>query len=125
MIFSEWIDAELERRGWSRVEAAKRGNISASMIDKVVNEYSEPGIKFLKGIALAFNMTLFQVIQKLDNPDRVDEVDTWAEEMEHKMTLVPPHLRPFAENMLEALIKNEEQAEAAKLSKLQPKRSTK
>lgn len=66
MQFSERIVKELDIRGWSRSEAARRGKISPSMLDKVINGYSEPGIKFLKGISQAFNIPLGEVISWLD-----------------------------------------------------------
>ena len=56
MEFSEWLDSQLRKHGWSRSEAARRGNISASMMDKVINGYSKPGVKFIEGIARAFNI---------------------------------------------------------------------
>ena len=64
MDFSEWIVSELEKRGWSRSEAARRGDISPSMFDKVINGHSEPGIKFIKGIAKAFKMSDAQVMMR-------------------------------------------------------------
>lgn len=62
--FSEWIVSELERRGWSRSEAARRGDISASMMDKVINGVSQPGLSFIKGIAKAFNISLVEVLER-------------------------------------------------------------
>lgn len=62
MQFTEWLVTELERRGWSRSETARRGKFSASLFDKVINGYSRPGIKFLEGIARAFSLPLSDVI---------------------------------------------------------------
>ena len=67
MDFSEWLVNELEKRGWSRSEAARRGNISSSMFDKVINGYARPGIKFLEGIAKAFDLSLAEVINYSNN----------------------------------------------------------
>ena len=46
MKFAEWIVDELNSRGWSRSEAARRGSISPSMMDKVITGSSEPGLVF-------------------------------------------------------------------------------
>jgi len=62
MNFSEWITSELNRHGWSRREAARRGGFSPSILDKVINGYSNPGIKFLRGISVAFKIPLATVI---------------------------------------------------------------
>jgi transcriptional regulator with XRE-family HTH domain len=68
MGFPERLVQELEHKGWSRSEAARRGGISASMFDKVINGYSQPGIKFLKGIARAFDKSLPEILSWMDAP---------------------------------------------------------
>ena len=64
MEFTEWLDRELNDRGWSRSEAARRGGISASMFDKVINGYAQPGLTFYKGVAKAFKIPLEEVLRK-------------------------------------------------------------
>jgi|GEM_PF-795925 len=73
MKFSEWLTAELINRGWSRSEAARRGKISPSMFDKVINGYSKPGTRFLDGIAQAFGIPPIVVYRKAG---LLSEVDT-------------------------------------------------
>lgn len=51
-----WINQQLNDRGWSRSEAARRGGISSSMIDKVIGGFAQPGLDFCKGISRAFNV---------------------------------------------------------------------
>lgn len=62
--FTDWLNAELRDRGWSRSEAARRGNFSASMLDKVINGYAKPGIAFCRGISLAFGIPLEDIMRK-------------------------------------------------------------
>ncbi len=64
MSFSEWIESELNKRGWSRSEAARRGGISPSMMDKVINGNSTPGLIFYKGLSKAFKISLFEILVK-------------------------------------------------------------
>jgi len=52
--FTKWLLEELNKRGWSRSEAARRGGVSASMFDKVINGHAKPGVDFCRGIARAF-----------------------------------------------------------------------
>ncbi len=54
--FGAWLTDELERRGWSRSEAARRGGVSASMFDKVINGHAQAGPDFCNGVARAFRM---------------------------------------------------------------------
>jgi transcriptional regulator with XRE-family HTH domain len=64
MDFSIWLNLELETRGWSRSEAARRGNVSASMFDKVINGQAKPGINFCRGVAKAFNLPVIEVFRR-------------------------------------------------------------
>jgi transcriptional regulator with XRE-family HTH domain len=61
--FVTWLNRELDQRGWSRSEAARRGEISASMIDKVIGGFSNPGIEFCKGVSRAFKLPLEDVFR--------------------------------------------------------------
>jgi len=61
--FSEWLNDELERRGWSQSEAARRGGISSQMISVVLSETANPGLETLRGIARAFRMPLEDVFR--------------------------------------------------------------
>jgi transcriptional regulator with XRE-family HTH domain len=61
--FSLWIGQELDRRGWSRSEAARRGSISPSAMDKVIGGFANPGIDFCRGVARAFGLPLEEVFR--------------------------------------------------------------
>jgi len=111
MEFSEWIVEELERRGWSRSEAARRGGISPSMFDKVINGYSKPGVKFIEGIAKAFKMSSAEVVMRM-HKQKGD--DPWVDEMEMKLRRLSPGMRGVAERMIEGLIQEEESKEKSK-----------
>ena len=54
--FAGWVQSKLDEKGWSRLEAARRGEISASMFDKVINGYANPGPDFCTGVARAFGI---------------------------------------------------------------------
>ena len=61
--FAQWINQELDQRGWSRNEAARRGGISDSMFSKVISGYANPGIDFCRGVSRAFGMPLEDVFR--------------------------------------------------------------
>jgi len=87
MNFSEWLVSELEKRGWSRSEAARRGNISPSMFDKVINGYAKPGVKFLDGVAQAFDISPINVYRKAgllptDSTENKVNFEDWKELIE-------------------------------------------
>jgi transcriptional regulator with XRE-family HTH domain len=106
MEFSEWIVAELEKRGWSRSEAARRGNISPSMFDKVINGYSKPGVKFIEGIARAFNMSPAEVMIHMENQP---EEDPWMQQMEMKLRRLPSGMRSVVGRFIDSMLQGEDE----------------
>ena len=61
--FTTWLSRELDERGWSQSEAARRGQISGTMISMVLSEQARPGLDFMRGIARAFNIPLEDVFR--------------------------------------------------------------
>ena len=110
MEFSEWIVVELEKRGWSRSEAARRGDISPSMFDKVINGHAKPGVKFIQGIAKAFKMTPAEVMMHVE---KTSKTDAWVEEMTFKIKTLDPKHRSMVSTFIDSLLHAEE-SEAAR-----------
>jgi transcriptional regulator with XRE-family HTH domain len=61
--FGLWLSQEIERRGWNRSEVARRGGISPSMLDKIINEFAKPGPKTCLALAKAFEMDETEVFR--------------------------------------------------------------
>lgn len=61
--FVNWINTELNDRGWSRSEAARRGGFSSSTLDKVIGGYSRPGLVLCRGLARAFGISQDEVFR--------------------------------------------------------------
>lgn len=82
MDFSEWLEAKLDEKGWSRSEAARRGGISASMYDKVINGHAKPGLKFIEGVARAFRMEVSEVMKYVSDSGSIsDEIARMSHEL--------------------------------------------
>jgi len=62
--FADWLREQLDTRGWYRSEAARRGDISASMFDKVINGYANPGLDFLIGVSRALGIPREEVFRR-------------------------------------------------------------
>lgn len=119
MDFSEWLVAELEDRGWSRSEAARRGGISPSMFDKVINGYAKPGAKFLDGIATAFGMSPIVLYRKAGifpengNSDQV-KFEDWQYLISQMTTDEQDEIRQIIELKIERRQKSEKVERAKK-----------
>ena len=82
MDFSEWLEAMLDEKGWSRSEAARRGKVSASMYDKVINGHAKPGLKFIEGVARAFKMEVADVMKYVSDSDAIsDEITRMSQDL--------------------------------------------
>jgi len=108
MDFSEWLVGELEKRGWSRTEAAKRGSISPSMYDKVINGHSKPGMKFIEGVAKAFKMPAAEVMMHVNYQDKNDN---WVEETTYKIRLLNPQYRGIVSTFIDSFLKGEDNSQ--------------
>lgn len=61
--FVTWINTQLNDRGWSRSEAARRGGFSSSTLDKVIGGYSRPGLVLCRGLSRAFGVSQDEVFR--------------------------------------------------------------
>lgn len=61
--FSKWLADEMNMRGWSDSELARRAEVSHASISYAVNG-NKPGAKVCKGIARAFGITETEVFQR-------------------------------------------------------------
>jgi len=64
MNFTNWLYEELNKRGWSQSELARRGKIAQSTISSILTGRSNPGPKACIAIAKAFNMPAELVMRK-------------------------------------------------------------
>jgi transcriptional regulator with XRE-family HTH domain len=89
--FVGWLNSELELRGWSRSEAARRGGISSSAMDKVLNGHANPGVNFCRGIAAAFGLRLEDVyrLAGLLPPAPAAASDTGGEALLRRLRRLP------------------------------------
>lgn len=62
--FIAWLVQEMDQRGWSQSETARRGKISSQMINAVVNRQTGVGIPFCRGIAKAFGIPIEEVMRR-------------------------------------------------------------
>lgn len=84
---ADWINKELEKRGWSCSEASRQGGISHTSISQTVSG-RQPGVDVCKGLAKAFNTpveTVYRLagllpeISDLDKMDMIELVDVFRD----------------------------------------------
>ncbi len=58
-----FISQELEERGWSMRELARRAGLSPTTISDVINGSARPGLEFYRGVSRAFQVPLDDVLR--------------------------------------------------------------
>ena len=53
--FVNWLNQQIEAKGWTYAVIARRGGISKSMVSRVVSRQSQPGLEFCKAVAKALD----------------------------------------------------------------------
>lgn len=73
---NEWIKRMLQEKGWSIRELSRRAEMGHSTISNVLSGRHEPGDKFYRGIAKAFDLTA-DAVERLDRdgvqPESIDD----------------------------------------------------
>lgn len=54
--FAEWLEAELNKRDWTRADLARRAGISKPQISRIMNREQSPGHSTCTGIAAALGL---------------------------------------------------------------------
>lgn len=72
----DWINIELESRGWSQRELARRSRLSSTTISKIISGHAKPGWDFCVAIAKPLEVSpekLFQLAGLLPSKPEEDE----------------------------------------------------
>jgi transcriptional regulator with XRE-family HTH domain len=107
--FSEWLQEELERRGWSQSDCARSANLNRAVINKLLNGKSQPQPSTLAAIARAFKIpveTAYRAAGLL--PASSDHDDSTQELMYIFKSIQSPQRKATAIMLLKALIAEEE-----------------
>ena len=80
-MFSQWIISELDDRGWSYNELARRSGLSSATVSTVLSGKSNPGLEFCNGVASAFGIPPENVLRRAGLLPSVPEETITAREL--------------------------------------------
>jgi transcriptional regulator with XRE-family HTH domain len=116
--FSEWLQAEMDKRGWSQSDMARAAELNRAVINKLLSGKSHAQPATLEAISRALKIpleTLYRVAGLLPaNPDSDDAV---AEAMHIFKSIQNSQRRATAMTLLKALIMEEENERKAEKKK--------
>jgi len=116
--FADWLQAEMDKRGWSQADCARSADLNRAVINKLVNRKSRPQPFTLVAIARAFKIpveTAYRAAGLL--PPSADGDETTAELMHIFNSIQSPKRKTTAVMLIKALAMEEENEQRADRSK--------
>jgi transcriptional regulator with XRE-family HTH domain len=107
--FSEWLQAEMSKRGWSQSDLARFAELNRAVINKLLNGKSRPQPSTLGAIARALKIPIETVYRAAGLLPKNDEHDDATEELVYILKSIrSPQRKATAIMLLKALIAEEE-----------------
>ena len=107
--FSEWLQAEMDKRDWSQSDCARAADLNRAVINKLLNGKCKPQPSTLAAIAHAFKIpveTAYRAAGLL--PQSADHDDTIEQITYIFNSIQSPQRRSTAIMLLKALVSEEE-----------------
>lgn len=107
--FAQWLQSEIDRRGWSQSDCARAADLNRAVINKLLNGKCRPQPPTLIAIARAFKIPVEAAYRAAGLlPPSTDLDDTTAELMYVFQSIQSPQRKTTAMNLLKALVLEEE-----------------
>jgi len=107
--FSEWLQTEMDKRGWSQSDCARSANLNRAVINKLLNGKSQPQPSTLIAIARAFKIPIENTYRAAGLlPPNVEGDDTTLELLYIFNSIKNPQRKATAILLLKALLAEEE-----------------
>lgn len=107
--FAEWLQSEIDKRGWSQSDCARAADLNRAVINKLLNGKSKPQPHTLVAIARAFKIPIEIAYRAAGLLPPNTEADETLEELIHVFkSIQSPQRRTTAISLLKALVAEEE-----------------
>lgn len=107
--FTEWLQTEMDKRGWSQSDSARACDLNRAVINKLLNGKCRPQPATLMAIAHGFKIPLETVYRAAGLlPPSSDGDETMLELLHIFKSLQSPQRRATAIMLLKALVAEEE-----------------
>lgn len=108
---SKWIEEQLDQRGWTQGELARRSDLSSSTISEIITGRTFPGLKFCTNIAEALQIPLAHVLRLAEilPPLHSDNPDQEAAELVEYFNSLDPPGRTRAISLIRTLYRDQQE----------------
>ena len=109
MYFSEWLQAEMDKRGWSQSDLARFADLNRAVINKLLNGKSNPQPTTLEAISRALRIPI-EITYRAAGllPSNPENDDTIEEAIHVLKSIQSSQRKATAIALLKALINEEE-----------------
>jgi transcriptional regulator with XRE-family HTH domain len=108
--FAEWLQTEIDKRGWSQSDCARAADLNRAVINKLLNRKSKPQPHTLVAIARAFKLPIEIAYRAAGLLPPNTEGDETLEQLIHLFkSIQSPQRRTTAITLLKALCAEEEE----------------
>ena len=118
MDFSEWLQAEIDKRGWSQSDLARSADLNRAVINKLLNGKSHAQPATLEAISRAFRIPI-EITYRAAGllPSNPDNDDSLEEAIHVLKSIQSTQRKATAITLLKALIHEEENEQRAEKGK--------
>jgi transcriptional regulator with XRE-family HTH domain len=107
--FADWLQVEMDKRGWSQSDCARAADLNRAVINKLLNRKSRPQPFTLEAIARAFKIPVEMAFRAAGLlPPSTDGDETIQELIHTFRSIQSPQRRATAINLLKTLVTEEE-----------------
>lgn len=107
--FAEWLQSEIDKRGWSQSDCARAADLNRAVINKLLNGKSKPQPATLVAIARALKIPIETAYRAAGLLPLSADGDETIEELIHTFkSIQSPQRRATAILLLKALVTEEE-----------------
>lgn len=101
--FSEWLNLQLDNRGWSQSDLARASGLHRAVISKIINKTSRPMPETLEAIARGLKVSADIVFQAAGVLPSKPEDDPLTREAEYLLSQLPEEKKQQAINFIRFL----------------------
>jgi transcriptional regulator with XRE-family HTH domain len=107
--FSEWLQKEIDIKGWSVIDLARFTRMDASYLYRIINNERQAGPELCRAIAHAFNIPQQDVFIRADLMNPPPKYDPETARIIHKIAELKPEYRTDVEDLIDAKLKRQKQ----------------
>ncbi len=113
--FADWLNSNLNERGWNQNDLVQRSGLSQGAVSKVLSGLRNPGLEFCEGMAKAFHIPVEIVFEKAGYIKPKTNIDHELEELNYQISQLPPEEQKTIKDMVKFFINKADQEERSAL----------